>query len=94
MRRALKASLGVVCVIAGVALVGTGLAAFASALVSPTAGVGMIVIAASAIGFACFGAVYDLFGGARRGADNEKNGIAHSIWAEPEHLRNHNVTEE
>ena len=94
MRRALKASLGAVCVMAGFALVGTGLAAFATALVSPTGGVGMSVIVASAIGFACFGAAYDLFGGARRGADSERNGIAHSIWAEPEHLRNHNVTEE
>lgn len=94
MRRALKSVLGLLCVAAGLALVGTGLAAFARALASPSAGVGMIVIAGCALGFACFGAAYDLFGGARRRGETEKNGIAHSIWADPDQLRGYNVTEE
>jgi hypothetical protein len=81
------------CVLAGLGLVGVGLRAFGGALVAPGGGVGMIVIAICAVGFACFGAAFDLAGGRRRQNASEKNGIAHSIWANPDHLESYNMTE-
>jgi hypothetical protein len=94
MARGLKLCLAALCLLAGLGLVGLGLKAFGQALVSPSGGVGMIVIAICAIGFACFGAALDLAGARRRQGAAEKNGIAHSIWANPEHLESYNMTED
>ena len=94
MARRLKLCLAALCVLAGLGLVGVGFEAFGGALISPRRGVGMIVIAICALGFACFGAAFDLAGGRRRRDASEKNGIAHSIWANPEHLESYNMTED